>query len=301
MKKFWLRFTHFVKRLINTLRLFQLRQGSYLFIQMSVKWDGLCLKKYNFGDDLNVFLLEKLTGKKVLKHGEFLHIRRNNLLVIGSIIEDYSNRNSVIWGSGAIEGKKKIVTPQKICAVRGPLTQKYLENIGIKAPHVYGDPALLLPLIYNPHNAKKKYHLGIIPHYVDYRLPHVDEFRKRHPEILFIDLQNYKDWHDIINGIISCERIISSSLHGLIISDAYSIPNLRVKFSNKIVGGNFKYDDYNLAVRQCVIEPILFYDSIKIDLLDSLFLHYKPISFDAKKLLESCPLPIKKDYYNIEI
>lgn len=35
--------------------------------------------------------------------------------------------------------------------------------------------------------------MGIIPHYVDYKLPYVEEFRKEHPEILFIDLQNYKN------------------------------------------------------------------------------------------------------------
>lgn len=74
--------------------------------------------------------------------------------------------------------------------------------------------------------------MGIIPHYVDYKLPYVEEFRKEHPEILFIDLQNYKKWHDIIDQILSCEKIISSSLHGLILSDAYGIPNIRVNFCN---------------------------------------------------------------------
>ncbi len=298
MGNFLLRFRFFIKRLINTLCLIQLKPNSYVFVQMSVKWKGLSLQKYNFGDDLNVFLLEELTGKKVLKYGEFLHLRKCNILAIGSIVENYSNKDSIIWGSGAIEGEKKIVAPHKVCAVRGPLTQKFLEETGVKVPHVYGDPALLLPLIYNPHNIEKKYKMGIIPHYVDYKLPYVEEFRKEHPEILFIDLQNYKKWHDIIDQILSCEKIISSSLHGLILSDAYGIPNIRVNFSDKIVGGNFKYDDYNLAVRQCTIEPIVFNGCIETERLDSNFQSYRPIKIDVKKMLTTCPFTIKDRFMN---
>lgn len=298
MENISLRFKFFIKRLINTLRLFLLKPNTYIFVQMSVKWKGLCLQKHNFGDDLNVFLLEELTGKKVLKYGEFLHLRKRNVLAIGSIVENYGNKYSIIWGSGAIEGKKEIVAPLKVCAVRGPLTQKYLEKTGVKVPNVYGDPALLLPLIYNPNNIKKKYQLGVIPHYVDYKLPYVEEFRKNHPEILFIDLQNYKDWHDIIDQILSCEKIISSSLHGLILSDAYGIPNLRVKFSDKIVGGNFKYDDYNLAVRQCTIEPIIFNGCIEIEILNTNFQFYSPINFDAKIMLTTCPFTIEEKFTN---
>ncbi len=297
MGNFLLSFRSFIKRLINTLCLIQLKPNSYVFVQMSVKWKGLSLQKYNFGDDLNVFLLEELTGKKVLKYGEFLHLRKCNILAIGSIVENYSNKDSIIWGSGAIEGEKKIVAPHKVCAVRGPLTQKFLEETGVNVPHVYGDPALLLPLIYNPHNIEKKYKMGIIPHYVDYKLPYVEEFRKEHPEILFIDLQNYKKWHDIIDQILSCEKIISSSLHGLILSDAYGIPNIRVKFSNKIVGGDFKYDDYNLAVRQCTIEPVVFGNKIDLKRLNMAFHTYIPINFNNTYLLKSCPLHIK-EYYN---
>ena len=296
MNTIFLRLRYFFKRLRNTLRLFQLKPGSYIFVQMSVKWKGLSLQEYNVGDDLNVFLLEELTGKKVLKYGEFLHLRKRNVLAIGSIVENYSNKHSIIWGSGAIEGLKEIVAPQEVCAVRGPLTQKYLEKTGVKVPHVYGDPALLLPLIYKPHNVEKKYRLGIIPHYVDYNLPYVKDFRKKHPEFLFIDLQNYKDWHDIIDQILSCEKIISSSLHGSIISDAYGVPNVRVKFSDKIVGGNFKYDDYNLAVRQCTIEPIIFNGCIEYERLDTNFQSYSSIKFDVKTMLTACPFTIKEKF-----
>ncbi len=54
---------------------------------------------------------------------------------------------------------------------------------------------------------------------------------------------------DIIDKINQCENIMSSSLHGLILADAYQIPSLRFRFKkNDIVGGDFKFDDYYSGV-----------------------------------------------------
>ena len=41
-----------------------------------------------------------------------------------------------------------------------------------------------------------------------------------------------------------CKRVISSSLHDLILADSLVIPNIRIILSNKIYGGNFKFNDY---------------------------------------------------------
>lgn len=50
----------------------------------------------------------------------------------------------------------------------------------------------------------------------------------------------------------SCKKILSSSLHGLIVSDAYNIPNRMIKFSNKINGDGTNFTDYFLSVkREC--------------------------------------------------
>ena len=51
--------------------------------------------------------------------------------------------------------------PQKVLAVRGPLSRNYLLENGVDCPDVYGDPALLFPKYYKPH-IYKKYKLGII-------------------------------------------------------------------------------------------------------------------------------------------
>jgi len=50
-------------------------------------------------------------------------------------------------------------------------------------------------------------------------------------------------WEHVINEIFSCKYIISSSLHGLICSDAYNKPNLWLD-EFKLDEGDFKFKDY---------------------------------------------------------
>ena len=51
------------------------------------------------------------------------------------------------------------------------------------------------------------------------------------------------DWKTVVDFICSCKCIISSSLHGLICADAYSIPNVWLD-EHKLPEGHFKFMDY---------------------------------------------------------
>src|SRR5690606_17293123 len=75
----------------------------------------------------------------------------------------------------------------------------------------------------------------------DYKI--VSETYNNDPEILVIDLMTM-DVEEVTRQILSCERTISSSLHGVIVSHAYGIPSVWVEFSNKIFGDGIKYRDY---------------------------------------------------------
>ncbi len=257
---------------------------------------NLSYRKGNFGDDINIPIMEALTGKKVVLYRVLWKKKQENLLPIGSIVEKYTNENSIVWGSGAINGIDRLKeTPKQICAVRGPLTRQYLQKQGVECPEVYGDPALLLPQIYHPAQ-KKKYKLGIIPHYTDYDLPHVRKFRESHPEVLFIQFRGYKNWRDVVDKILSCEQIASSSLHGLIISDAYQIPNVRIKLSDAIEGGDFKYDDYYLGVER---KPLQYVDcrcGIDISALKEIMSDYIPINYDVNQLLNVFPYKLDENF-----
>lgn len=59
-----------------------------------------------------------------------------------------------------------------------------------------------------------------------------------------IKMEGYKNWLEVLDQICSCEYIASSSLHGLIMSEAYDIPNLWIELSGKLMGGHFKFHDF---------------------------------------------------------
>ena len=199
------------------------------------------------------------------KLAQWLHLK--NYLCIGTLLDavNYANPQTIVWGSGVSGQERTFVYPNNILAVRGPKTKEFCDRYGISCPEVYGDPALLLPLVYKasppalPHRegASKKYRLGIIPHVVDQQHPVIREIKEKYAdEILVIDLAHYEKWTDVIDQICSCDCILSSSLHGLIVSDAYQIPNCWIELTGRISGGHFKYYDYASSVERSFGKPI---------------------------------------------
>lgn len=251
-------------------------------------------KHFNLGDELNFYLIKALTSYKIFNYRNLYVRHRINFCCIGSIIDSKMlNKNSIIWGTGAIEGIKKIgFQPQKICAVRGKLTREYLISQGIDCPAVYGDPALLMPLVYNP-RVEKKYVMGIIPHFLDMNNPLVAYLQNLSGGISVIKMQGYNDWHEVIDEIKQCDFIISSSLHGLILADAYQVPNVWIEFSDKVYRKVFKFRDYFSAVNRDTKDPVLITDKSTLDDLQQISLQWKNISIDLKPLIDSCPFNIK--------
>lgn len=259
----------------------------YIFI------DGFPHTK-NFGDALGTPITEFLSDKKVLPSKNisrflFKIFRFKNYAVIGSILQ-WAKENSIVWGAGFIsEQLDTLYKPQAILAVRGPKTREIFKKRGIECPAVYGDPALLLPLLYYP-EIQKKYKIGIIPHYVDHNHPWVLKMKER-DDVLFVDLMVYSDYKKIVDQILCCEMIISSSLHGIIVSDAYRIPNAHIQLSEKVVGNNFKFEDYYSSVNRkqrkslCPDDKNTDYSSM-IDEVD--------IKIDLGKLIQVCPFISKE-------
>ena len=68
------------------------------------------------------------------------------LIVVGSVLQ-HLNQNDLVWGGGAIDQNHISARPEKVFAVRGPLTRHELLSKGIECPAIYGDPALLMPYI----------------------------------------------------------------------------------------------------------------------------------------------------------
>lgn len=244
----------------------------------------------NYGDRLNISLLEELIGKKYYESALYSNSHKNELLMIGSILHKM-NLDSVIWGAGLIkEGVELKIKPKKIHAVRGPLTRKELIRNNIQCPEIYGDPALLLPMFYKPEQ-NKKFKYGLIPHYVDKHHPFIRKFKKS-DDVLFIDIESdYNNWKDFIDLISQCECIITSSLHGVIISDTYEIPNLWVKLTDGVTGNGFKFKDYYASVKKNYSEPFDLNQTKNQQIieLERELEKWTKIDFDKQVLLDAFP------------
>lgn len=238
----------------------------------------------NWGDHINPYLIEKMSGKTVLQStfGGTEH-----LLAIGSILRN-ANRNSIVWGSGFISKKSKFRSaPKLITAVRGPLTGQRLEELGAYDPKVYGDPALLMPRFYMP-KVIKKHRVGLVAHYAE-----KNDDSVRHLSGLGVKLVDIQlPVEEFLDKLCECETIISSSLHGLIAADAYGVPNRWLMLSNKLVGGEFKFQDYYRAIGAFDQTPTTLSEVMAIDSLATLeeSASKKEINLDLDKLVSVFPI-----------
>jgi pyruvyltransferase len=200
----------------------------------------------NFGDYLSLILVQRIVQSpvRVYKKTPKPEIK---LLAIGSIFGAASN-GDIVWGSG-INGKFMNLdhyhfTQLDVRAVRGPLTRQFLmDNFQIDVPEIYGDPALLFPYFF-PEFKKKKFPTQdyiIIPHYSEEKL---------FPKEVFGDFVVYptESWDVIIKKILNSKFVISSSLHGIILAEAYGIPARLLKLTNH--EPLFKYQDYYLGTNR---------------------------------------------------
>ena len=127
-------------------------------------------------------------------------------------------------------------------SVRGPLTRNAVLYNGGQCPDIYGDPALLLPLICDESN--KEYDVGLIPHYTHYNALRVINKAKKH-NYHIIDVRN-SDPLEVVKEITKCRKIVSSSLHGIICAHAYGIPAAWINIP--LHGDQSKFHDHYQSV-----------------------------------------------------
>lgn len=241
--------------------------------------------KENYGDLLSAYIVEAISKKEVqfynapkMRKSWFLK-KRAYLMAIGSIMS-YTQPKARVWGSGIIAKNIQFDNAQ-FCAVRGPLSRKRVLELGYTCPKIYGDPALLMPLFYKD-DTSKTHTLGIIPHYVDY--DKIIDWYAQDDRIKVIDLLT-DDVLQTTNEILACDRIISSSLHGVIVAQAYGIPAVWVRFSDKLSGDNVKFEDYFLSVGLPAYKGKMINKKLSDTNVDVLFSSYEH-KLDQNKLIQ---------------
>lgn len=267
----------------------------------------------NFGDAVTHYIVKKLCKKNPI------WVQPSNeaekYILTGSIL-NIETPNAIVWGAG-IAWSDDIIPNHDIRAVRGNLTLKRLKEYREFQSSVYdeegnrlewmtfdtssiqvGDPVLALPHIYDP-QVEKKYKVGIVPHYIDayYFYQNLNCLKQELEDngILIIDINEPVE--DFVKCVKSCETIISSSLHGIICADAYGVPSVHARFTNKIGGDGFKYADWfsNFVNREHKIYD-LENKSIEISDINKIHNEIEKLNWinsstiRVDEFLESCPL-----------
>lgn len=212
----------------------------------------------NFGDRVNKIFWEKLADKTI-----YFDSNENHFVTTGSILCLVNNKSHVFgtgfiseygdMGGGQFEShlSRLICKPHLISAVRGPLTRDKILGFDIDCPEIYGDPLMLMPCLYEPCDVNKtelQKTVGIIPHYVDSNSDNLKQLSRalelNHLKVKHIDIRVGENYKQLINQISSCEYIISSSLHGVIMGIMYHKKTIFMEFSDLVLGDGFKFQDF---------------------------------------------------------
>lgn len=189
----------------------------------------------NLGDVVSPLLVAHLARRPVVRAPDRA---RGKLLAVGSIL-NRARDGDVVWGSGLISAEARPHgTRLLVTAVRGPRTAAQLRRLGVACPEVYGDPGCLLPrLVPRPTDLAATVPLGVIPHHRDQ-----DLVTLRDPSVRILDI--LAPPAEFVRALCGCERVVSSSLHGIIFAEAYGIPAHWLELSDRVLGGGHKFADY---------------------------------------------------------
>ena len=248
-------------------------------------WIRKTRNKYNYGDLLNEFLIKRIANADIeYKEPNY----DDKVCAIGSIINNTTLKSkSIFWGSGTHYEKLLLHnSDSEFRAVRGPITRQILINAGYSCPDTYGDPALLMPEYYKCKRSSV-YKYGVIMHYA-----HANKIKTTEDVLNINILRDRDDIFGLIDEICKCNYIFSSSLHGIILANAYGIPArwFQVKNIPLAQGGHVKFNDYFESVNLPIQSPLVFSVNHKISndtvwdintIID--------IKLDINKLKESFP------------
>lgn len=200
----------------------------------------------NLGDAIAPLIVEKLSGRRVVHRDKR---ERCKLVSCGSVISK-AREGDFVWGSGSLDPDARMRSANvRVTAVRGPLTRKLLLAQGVECPEVYGDPGCLAPLLFPKTDCQRDIPLGVIPHYTEKSL-----FADFDPQVAVLDIQAPPG--EFFAALFRCQRVASSSLHGIIFAENYGIPASWLTISESVRGGGHKFRDYYLGTGREPAEPL---------------------------------------------
>lgn len=193
----------------------------------------------NFGDALAPYLLEKYCPDASFVWSS---AAKAQVISVGSVLEVLPRRwSGYILGSGRMfeDSTLNLDEHATVLALRGPLTARaWAYDVAI------GDPGLLADELVG--SQSRVYDLGIVPHWSDKTLAGNQHYYGSWSTKVISTADNPLA---VIRQIGRCKKIVSSSLHGLIVADAFGIPRtFEYTPRFEVEGGLFKFRDYSASI-----------------------------------------------------
>ena len=285
----------------------------------------------NFGDELSPYIVRRISNLKVNIVDENVEHKLVGLGSIITIKTLYSG--SLFWGTGVLTEDREINRPRfkvfpithivrhyrryrtyankqlvpQFFAIRGPLSAMRVEMAGLdlNSGHknrnfVTGDPGILMPYLYQPKKKSdhQRFKLGIVIHQdqvvVEKALQELVQERYR-DQVTVINIlrQGDNELEQFVDELCACDKIASTSLHGLIVAQAYGIPVLFLQSEECPLQkhSTFKFDDYCQGVAEKNFEPYRFtlHEGLISQLLNADFRDPPNLRAACNNLLEAFP------------
>lgn len=196
-----------------------------------------------FGELLGAMIVDEVARSRGLDVTEGPTRR----LLGGGSLAEMARAGDVVWGSG-VSGRSTEPDADysgvDVRAVRGPLTAAWLRERGAEVPEVFGDPALLVAELW-PATRKercKRWDYTVIPDVHD---------AKAYRHNVHATMPHWP-FADVRRRILGSELVVTSSLSGLVMADAYGIPARLIRPGNKSM---FEYEDYYWGTGRESFEP----------------------------------------------
>jgi len=211
----------------------------------------------NFGDTLSARVVAWISGREVVN----VRPRSAELFAIGSLIHVLAKHfteppkrphRPILWGTGVLNPifRREFLDNLDIRLMRGPVGAAICR---IPAT-AFGDPGLLAPEALGPAETRQD-RVVVIPHHSQADDPALAAMVASDPRLHLVDPRQSPEV--VCAAIASAAHVVSASLHGLIVADAYGVAN---SWMDPAAQGLMKYHDYAASVGRYMLAPVAIAD-----------------------------------------
>jgi len=205
----------------------------------------------NFGDTLSARVVAWISGRAV----ENVRPRQAELFALGSLMHVLAKHFSaprakkpILWGTGVLNPifRRDFVDNLDIRLMRGPVGASVC-RIEMRE---FGDPGLLAPEVMGPAPERQDCVI-VLPHHSQMEDPAIPAIIARDPRLRLVDPRQSPEV--VCTAIAGAAHVVSASLHGLIVADAYGVAST---WMDPGAQGLMKYHDYAASVGRFMLAPV---------------------------------------------